>query len=236
VSTGHDGPDGLDPLMAVLTGEPLPKGADAAEYRAAQADVALLRAQLTALGDTLGTPPPRAAPAVSPAAPVRRPRRRLLPVAAVGAAGAVLTLMGWLVVRAGDGSGDAAGSTADRAAVPGAKPDLGGGRFGDPAYVACARLLVEGDVTDVRPVPDTALERVTLRVTRAYRPQRAAATVAVTVEREIAPAPRPGDHVLVGVERGASSADVWITGEPAIALERPALTEALAAARGAACE
>ncbi|MET9867550.1 hypothetical protein ABZZ16_15360 [Streptomyces sp. NPDC006386] len=50
--------DGLDPLMAVLVGDPLPSAArrDAgfmAAHRAAAADVALLREQLGLIGDTL---------------------------------------------------------------------------------------------------------------------------------------------------------------------------------------
>lgn len=48
--------EGMDALMAAITDEPVPEEAhdDAefmAEHRAAVADVALLRAQLTALGD-----------------------------------------------------------------------------------------------------------------------------------------------------------------------------------------
>ncbi|MEV5358713.1 hypothetical protein AB0L15_37690, partial [Streptomyces sp. NPDC052693] len=49
------GADG-DPLMAAITGEPLPQDADAAaraEHRAARADVALLREQLGLVGDAL---------------------------------------------------------------------------------------------------------------------------------------------------------------------------------------
>ncbi|WP_267971389.1 hypothetical protein [Streptomyces glomeratus] len=63
--------DGVDALMAAITGEPLPDAArsDAefmAGHRAALADVALLRKQLGVLGDALAAPSPEAP---SPEAP-----------------------------------------------------------------------------------------------------------------------------------------------------------------------
>ncbi|MFE2262734.1 hypothetical protein [Streptomyces griseosporeus] len=239
MTAGHDDRDGLDPLLAVLMDEPAPPGADAAYLagrRAAEADVALLRRELTALGDALAGPaaaadPPEPAP-FRAVRPVRR--RRLLPAAlGLAAAGAVVTLLGWLVVQTGNGMGGGDDS-ATGAAASDAKPAFGG-RFDNPDYFACAALIAEGDVTDVRRVPGAAGHRVTLRVTRAYKPERTAPTVTVTVEDETAPAPRAGDHVLVGLQRGAPTADLWISGETAIAPERQTLTEQLAAAQGMPC-
>lgn len=244
MTAGHDdrnGQDGLDPLLAVLMDEPPPPGADAAylaERRAAEADVALLRRELTALGDTLAGPPaaedtpePEPVP-VRAVHPVRR--RRVLPaVLGLAAAGAVVTLLGWLVVQTGNGMGGGDDSASGSAASD-AKPAFGG-RFDNPEYFACAALIAEGDVTDVRRVPGVAEHRVTLRVTRAYKPERTAPTVTVTVEDETAPAPRTGDHVLVGLQREALIADLWLSGEPAIAPERAAITKALAASRGMPC-
>ncbi|MFF9620238.1 hypothetical protein [Streptomyces griseosporeus] len=239
---GLDGQDGLDPLLAVLTDEPAPPGADAAylaERRAAEADVALLRRQLTALGDALAGPPvageTASPPEREPARPVRPvPRRRVLPtVLGLAAAGAVVTLLGWLVVQAGNGMGGGDDSSSGAAASD-AKAAVGG-RFGSTEYFACAALIAEGDVTDVRRVPGTDERRVTLRVTRAYEPERSAPTVTVTVEDETAPAPRVGDHVLVGLQREALIADLWLSGEAAIAPERQTLTDQLAAAQGMPC-
>ncbi|GHF68965.1 hypothetical protein [Streptomyces griseosporeus] len=238
---GLDGQDGLDPLLAVLMDEPAPPGADAAYLagrRAAEADVALLRRELTALGDALAGPPAAQDTPEQQPAPVRavRPvrRRRLLPAAlGLAAAGAVVTLLGWLVVQTGNGTGGGDDS-ATGATASDAKPAFGG-RFDNPEYFACAALIAEGDVTDVRRVPGAAGHRVTLRVTRAYKPERTAPTVTVTVEDETAPAPRAGDHVLVGLQREALIADLWISGETAIAPERQTLTDQLTAAQGLPC-
>ncbi|MBN0046343.1 hypothetical protein JS756_19995 [Streptomyces actuosus] len=277
-------------MTTAITGERPPAGADAAflaEHRAAETDVALLRRQLTALGDALadaapsvpsahsaptgtaspveptGVEPPsaeRSRPAPSPSGPapaaprvpVRRPRRRLLAAAlGLAAAAAGVTVAGSLVVPAVNDAAREHGSAADAKA---AAPPVG---LADPAYVACAALVVEGDVTGVTPVAGTAERRVTLRVTRAYAPRRQAGdtgpgqsaapgqgtgpgrdvpTVVVTVGQEVAPAPRTGQHVLVGVRRHAATADVWITGEAAVAPERAPLTEAVNRARDVVCD
>ncbi|MFR9796224.1 hypothetical protein ACL02U_10020 [Streptomyces sp. MS06] len=234
-------PDPLppDPLMAAITGEPLPEEAreDAAllaEHRAAIADVALLREGLTALGDALAAPPRPEPPRARAVA--RRPRRRLLPAAlGTAAAAALVGLVGWLVVQAGSGAhDDAAASAAARSAAQEAAPDTG--RLGDPRYLACLRLLAEGDVTGVRPVPGTGRQRVTLRVTRSYLPGPGGApAVTVLVGPDAVPAPREGGHVLVGVERGAATAGVWVAEPGALAAARAELAGALPAARGLGC-
>lgn len=89
--------DGVDALMAAITDEPLPRGADTdagfmAEHRAAKAEVALLREQLGIIGEALSAPPrPRRNPcppgparpgaAVPPcvSSPTARSRRRSSP-------------------------------------------------------------------------------------------------------------------------------------------------------------
>ncbi|MCH0569980.1 hypothetical protein I3F60_12085 [Streptomyces sp. MUM 136J] len=270
--------------MTALTGARPPVGADAdflAEHRAAEADIALLRRQLTALGDALADPAPSAPsapsggplpvgplpgepssadpalltappPGSSPAAPrvsVRRSRRRLLAAAlGLAAAAAGVAVAGSLVAPAVNGAAGDHGSAAEKEAVAPAG-------LADPGYVACAALVVEGDVTRVTPVAGTAENRVTLRVTRAYAPRsrsvgpeqstgpgqstgpvQDAPTVDVTVGQELAPAPRTGQHVLVGVRRYAATADVWITGEDAIAPRRAPLGEAVNRARDVVCD
>ena len=149
-------PGGHDALMAALTGEPLPPGADADSrdaYRSAAADVALLREQLGILGRVLGEPPPepeaaRPAPVARPR-PRRRPLRLALGTLAVACAGVVVAGLGWLVVQgpgssADDAAADSAASGAEQGG-PAAGGKTGAG-FGTPRYLACARLVAEGTV------------------------------------------------------------------------------------------
>ncbi|MFF3844492.1 hypothetical protein [Streptomyces sp. NPDC002328] len=195
-------------------------------------------------------------------APVRRrsgaPRRRFLPLAvravAVAAAGAMVAGAGWLVVQVGEGlggMGSAKGSdtsAADSSASQGsegagaeeraeASAAAGDSPLGDPGYLACARLVVEGDVTRVVPVPGTGQERVTLRITHSYRPgQLAAAEVDVLLGEDVDPLVAEGDHVLVGQAQGSASPDVWAVGAADIAAERAAIERALPRTDGVGCE
>ncbi|MFE6526804.1 hypothetical protein ACFVON_34340, partial [Streptomyces sp. NPDC057794] len=72
--SGYDSEAGgadRDPLMAALTGEPLPEDAGPgarAEHRAARADVALLREQLGLIGDALADAGEAARPPGAPRA------------------------------------------------------------------------------------------------------------------------------------------------------------------------
>ncbi|MET9500781.1 hypothetical protein ABZY42_03405 [Streptomyces sp. NPDC006622] len=257
----HDGPDVTDPLMAAILGVPPAGDASAdpgsvAGYRAAAADVAVLREQLGVLADAL-TRPPEAESARWPAPVALRPsRRRVFPLAlktvGVAAAGALVVGGGWLLGQVdGDaydiGSSSGADKAADdeRSAASGA-PDS---PLGDPGYLACARLVVEGDVTEVAPVSGTSRERVTLRVTRSYKPQastedgagdgaggKVGDEVEFVRERDLDPLLGEGDHVLVGFARGSEAPDVWAVGEDDIAAERSALDNALPEAGATACE
>ncbi|GAB7108435.1 hypothetical protein JCM4814A_67490 [Streptomyces phaeofaciens JCM 4814] len=246
----HDSYDGMDALMAALTEAPLSDEARAdpgylAAHGAAVADLAVLREQLGLLADTLTEPAPAAAPAERATAvvrPLRRPRR-LVPFAlravGVAAAGALVVGSGWLVLQAGGGASDDSGaaSSADSAGKS-ADQEAAGSAFGDPGYLACAGLVVEGDVTAVEPVPGTADERVTLRVTRSYKPQdtgREGEEVGFVLTEDMDPLVAEGDHVLVALERGSSSPDVWTVGEADIAAERSALLRALPQAADTGC-
>jgi hypothetical protein len=147
--------------------------------------------------------------------------------------------MGWLVVQAGAGARDgaASGVKADKGAES-AQKSLG--PLGSPAYLACTRLLVEGTVTDVVPGPRSGEERVTLDVTRSYRPTDGSGDQATFVKGDV-PAfggPRSlseGDHVLVAVPRRGEAADLWFVGEQDIAPQRRAIAEALPQARATTC-
>ncbi|MGW2819634.1 hypothetical protein ACWC24_01295 [Streptomyces sp. NPDC001443] len=260
MTAGHDGrePDVADEaLLAAITGEPLSERARTdpeflAAHRAATAEVALLRRHLGLVADALTTPAPAAVPAPAtgpapaavpaaerPRAPRRRPLALALRAVAVAAAGALVVGAGWLVVRAGDAvsGASAASDSAAKADNKGAGAEsAAGAALENPQYLACARLVVEGDVTDVAPVAGTARSRVTLHVTRSYKPVKAPAEVGFLLERETGPDARAGEHVLVVVEQHSALADAWITGADAVARERAAVGRALPESRSLTCE
>ncbi|WP_432133042.1 hypothetical protein [Streptomyces sp. bgisy154] len=248
-----------DALMAALSDAGLSEAERAdpgflAEHRAATADLALLRTHLTALADTLtGTPPatddrpaPARAPDPAPVHPLppsrrRRPRSRALQAVGVAAAG-VMVLWGGLLLARGGGAGDTAVSSgAEKArsdAGSGTAEDSAEAAYGplsDPGYLACARAVVEGDVTVVRQRAGTGDRRITLRVTRSYKPARAAASLTVTVPRDLDPLLAEGDHVLLALSPGSAVPDVWAVGESRVAAERSALDRSLPAAEHLDC-
>ncbi|MFJ8491076.1 hypothetical protein ACIRBZ_22390 [Streptomyces sp. NPDC094038] len=243
---GRDGrADDFDALFAVLMDEPLTDGqrADAAfmaEHRAATADVALLRDQIGVIADTLGEPRPQPQPQPQPRV---RPAGRRRPwqhpgVRALGFAGALAAAfasavfgLGWLVSNGADSK--SAGSSADSAAgstAGGAKESLDGARF-----LACARLVVEGTVTGVHEVPHTGRERVTLKVTRAYKPAKPAAEVDVLFEADADSRIRQGALVLVAVRAGQQVPDRYAVGETRIAAERSWIVRDLPESRTLTC-
>lgn len=237
--------DGVDALMAAITDEPLPRGADAdaefmAEHRVATAEVALLREQLGIIGEKLSAAP--APEPVTRARPARR-RRPALRVLAYGTlATAVIagmvTGLAWLGAHNGL-SGDAS-SSADQGSKTGSGPAQdkapeASGALSDPElYVACSRLLVEGTVTEVRPGSDPR-KRITLAVTRSYRPAHGPTDVTVVLDAGARPAPRQGQHVLVGVPKGSATATLWAVGDDAVATDRDAIVEALTAPGTTTC-
>ncbi|AXE85934.1 hypothetical protein [Streptomyces sp. Go-475] len=245
--------DGLDPLMAVLVGDPLPSAArrDAgfmAAHRAAAADVALLREQLGLIGDTLarqaGADPSAVTPLSVRPRPGPRTRPRPLVLALRGlAAAAVATAvvgLGWVVVQSGAGAGNDTASSS--AADSGARAESGAGygaeegKLSEAGYLACARLVVEGTVAEVEAVPGTGRNRVTLDVDRHYKPAEGRDRVVFPMDAGIDPPLRPGDHVLVGIRQGHAEPDLWTTDEQEIARERAWITAALPESRTYPCE
>lgn len=235
------GGTGTDPLMAAITGDPLPPGARAdaaalAEHRSAVSDVALLREQLGVIAQALSEPP-AAGRAPAPVAPARtrapRPRRRplalVLGTLAVACAAAVATGLGGLPFGADGDTGEASGASA---ADAGAKTEAPA--HGAPGLLACARLVAEGTVTAVERVPGTDRYRVTLDVTRSYRPADGDDRAAFTLEG--APARlRAGDEVLVVMPRHGTVPDALFVGEREIAPERAALGAARPPSPGPTC-
>ncbi|MYX47017.1 hypothetical protein GTW59_39185 [Streptomyces sp. SID89] len=105
--------------------------------------------------------------------------------------------------------------------------------FGDPGYLGCARLVVEGEVTRVAPVSGGAEVWVTLRVTHTYKADRPAKEAVVALTGPLGFG--VGDHVLVAVPRRADGTGAWLVGERAIAPQRGRIARALPASRATAC-
>jgi hypothetical protein len=232
----HEG-TGMDALMAAITGEQLPPEArgDAAlrsEYRSAAADVALLREQLGIIAGALEKPVEAARPA-----PARAPKRRrrslslALGAVAVACAATVVSGLVWITVQGGAGMGVGSDSSDEKSASQaGASRDA-------PQDVACARLVVEGTVTALRPQRgDPGRERVTLRVIRSYKPAKGKDEITVLRDEAAAPAVRRGDHVLVVGTRSAVAPDTWSVGDEEVAAERAWITRVLAESAGITCE
>ncbi|GGM92795.1 hypothetical protein [Streptomyces fuscichromogenes] len=248
--------DGLDEeetdaLFAVLMDEPLTDEQRAdpaflAEHRAAATDLALLREQLGIIGDALAGPPP-AAPR-SRQAPRPRPAARRRPwqypgVRALGLAGALAAAfagavfgIGWLAANGGS-SAMSNGASSDKAAgsASGTAGQGGAEQTAGPGYLACARLVVEGTVTGVRQLPGSGEERVTLRVTRAYKPAKTAGEVEFLFEADTDTRIREGARLLVGITRGQQVPDRYAVGEPEIAPERSWIVRDLPESRTLTC-
>ncbi|MGW0838246.1 hypothetical protein [Streptomyces prunicolor] len=253
--------DGVDALLAAITDEPLPEAALAdaafmAEHRAATADVALLRKQLGIIGHALSQPEPEPEPepepvrepepAPKPVSSLRLPPRRhpglralAFGTLATAVVATMITGLAWLVAHNGGMTADSS-SSADQGAKTssGSAPETGSaapGALSDPElYVACSRLLVEGTVTEVKPGSDPR-KRITLAVTRSYRPAHGPADVTVVLAAGAQPAPRQGQHVLVGVPKGSDTATLWTVGDDAVATDSAAIAEALAAPGTTTC-
>ncbi|UFR04460.1 hypothetical protein KBP30_26325 [Streptomyces sp. Go40/10] len=315
---GHGGRgeyDGMDALMAAITGDPLPEEARRdpaflAEHRAAEADVAVLRDQLSRLADALtgaedtgaedageertkqeeagqgeagqgengdgksgdgksggeesggegsggegsgvsGVAVPGPRPAGRPRGrtrpagrdrPPRPPRpgrpggpRRALRIALGSFAGATAFSLalgfGWLVTHGGGGDdmGGASSGAEKQNAGAGVRPP-------DPEReLACSRLVVEGTVARVEPAQDAAGSRVTLTVTRSYKPAHGPAEVAFLLDAGAWPAPRRGQHALVRVPHGDTYASQWTVGDVRVAAERDWITDALPGSRTTLC-
>jgi hypothetical protein len=220
--SGPAGP-GADALLAAIMDEPLPEevrddAAVLAEHRSAVADVALLREQLTALGDALAGDVPAPERAREPGrtrAPARRARRPLrlaLGTLATAVAATVVAGMGWLVTQGGGmGAADsgASGKSAAADAKSGAQES-----YHSPVRVACSRVLVEGTVVSLTPGRDGDV-RVVLGVTRYYRPQESVKdhpTITVTLDGAARQDLEPGVRTLVRLPVRPQEPPEWEVG------------------------
>ncbi|MFI9241819.1 hypothetical protein ACIGXF_04335 [Streptomyces sp. NPDC053086] len=181
---------------------------------------------------------------VRPARPARPPRpgrasgpRRAVRIALGSLAGvAVFSLalgFGRLVTQGGltddDGGASKSADAASGTSATGERP-------ADPEReLACSRLVVEGTVTRVERQEDSARSRVTLTVSRSYRPAHGPAEVGFLLDAGAWPAPRTGQHALVTVARGERYASLWAVGDARVAAERAWITEALPGSRALSC-
>ncbi|SOE27760.1 hypothetical protein [Streptomyces sp. OK228] len=240
--------EGVDALLAAITDEALPEGAGddpefLAEHRSAVADVALLREQLAVIGDALADRAQEAKPV-----PVRAPRKRtrrpegaprnrgrrplalVLGTLVAATVAAMVVGMGWILAHNGADASDSSGAKAADSGTAG-----GGASLSAPGYLACARLVAEGTVAHVEPLPGTTENRITLHVDRYYKPEKGRAEVVLVLDEEVAPRPREGERVLVAVQGDPATPTGWTTGDKAIADERAWIVKALPASRTLTC-
>ncbi|MFD8652600.1 hypothetical protein FNV62_20050 [Streptomyces sp. RLB3-17] len=240
--------EGVDALLAAITDEALPEGAGddpefLAEHRSAVADVALLREQLAVIGDALADRAQEAKPV-----PVRAPRKRtrrpegaprnrgrrplalVLGTLVAATVAAMVVGIGWILAHNGAGASDSSGAKAADSGTAG-----GGASLSAPGYLACARLVAEGTVAHVEPLPGTTENRITLHVDRYYKPEKGRAEVVLVLDEEVAPRPREGERVLVAVQGDPATPTGWTTGDKAIADERAWIVKALPASRTLTC-
>lgn len=226
-----------DALMAAITGEE--PGAEAradtaflAEYRAAEADIALLREQLGILGDTFTAPPPAPKPVpLRPSRARRRARAVAFATLAAAAVAGVATGLGWLV-----GHNSVSNLTSGASDDSGASKAEAGVRFGGPQYLACATTVAEGAVSAVKELPATGELQVTVDVSHYFKKTRDLDRVTYVIGAYDLPEPlTKGTRVLFGVSEGSPSPDQWVVGEQAIARERAWITASLPQARGLSC-
>ncbi|MEU6676054.1 hypothetical protein [Streptomyces sp. NPDC046925] len=231
--------DDYDALMLALMDEPLPEDAGrdpelAAEHAEAVADVALLREQIGVVGRALAAPATAAVPVTPPDPRVGlRPagvrRRRVTAAFGLAAATAAASLVGglaWLAMESGGGITSGGDSDAAKGSAPDAsdqRADGGGSNGADQrsgSYAACARLIVEGTVKRVEPIPGGVSERIVLDVTRYYKPDQGAKRITFVMDVDVDPRLGPGDRTLIGIPEGEASPDIWSKGEKDLAKER----------------
>ncbi|MFB7750671.1 hypothetical protein ACFC18_13975 [Streptomyces sp. NPDC056121] len=217
-------------------------------------DALAARAQPQPAPELVPAPGPASAPGagpvpesgrVKPLAPVSvfRMRRRPRPfvvafktLAAVCAAG-MLGGLAWLAV---DGGAGVSGSASDKSASDakaGAKGE-GGGEGGDvtpEGFVACSRLIVEGTVVRVEPVPGAERDTITLTATRYYKPAEGPEKVTFRMDHDVDPRLKPGDRTLISIPKGEEYPDNWATKAEDRASLRDMVVNALPGSRALKC-
>ncbi|QIB45798.1 hypothetical protein [Streptomyces aureoverticillatus] len=192
-------------------------------------------------------PPSRHASAGLPAAvPYRRPaaarRRAVLVLAAVLGVG-MLGGVVWLGVESGSDTGGDADSAKGAPSLTDDQESAENGKEpGDTAHdsrspeatVACMRLVVEGTVRSVEPQPGGTRDRITLDVSRRYKPAKGPERITFPMNADVDPRLRTGDRVLLGFDKGEATPDLWSTGKQ-LARDREWIEKALPGSRGLKC-
>ncbi|MFE7839313.1 hypothetical protein ACFU53_25655 [Streptomyces sp. NPDC057474] len=205
-------------------------------------------------GDAAGaeTDPGRVSgPAQAPVASVRpllpRPTRarRALKITfgtlAAAAAASVVFGVGWVVVQAGGGvnvTSSDSGAASDKS-VDQEDSGVGGdssASLSREGYVACARLIVEGTVTEIEPVSGSQQDRITVEVARWIKPEKGADRIVFPMDHDVDPRLKKGDHVLIGIPKDSAQPDTWTTKEADIARDRAWIEAALPDSERLSCE
>ncbi|GAQ63226.1 hypothetical protein [Streptomyces scabiei] len=159
---------------------------------------------------------------------------------AAAAAASVVLVVGWGLTQT-DGVGstaksDSAADGAARSAAPDSGDRGGSGSLSAEGYVACSRVIVEGTVTEVQPVPGAAQDRITVEVRRWIKPGKGGEQIVFPMDQDVDPRLREGDHVLVGIPRRDAHPDVWTTDEAEIARDGAWMEKALPGSEKLSCE
>ncbi|OKH91064.1 hypothetical protein [Streptomyces uncialis] len=193
------------------------------------------------------TPAPAASRAPRPASrrpPGRRDGRRIARRFAVGVSAltcvaALAAGVSWLNATGGLGasseSAKAAGEPATRPLPSDADRKGDNASLGPEGYVACSRLIFEGTVTRVEPVPGAPRDRITLDVERHYKPDKGPGRITVTMDHDVDPRLTPGQRTLISVPKGEDHPDNWATGEDMAEL-RELVVGALPGAKAIECD
>ncbi|MGV9880874.1 hypothetical protein [Streptomyces sp. NPDC003006] len=155
-------------------------------------------------------------------------------------AAAMVGGLAWLVVDAGPDEGRDAGAGSAKEAAPDGESgqDGDGGADADltpEGFVACSRIIVEGTVTAVDAAPGAARDRVTLDVTRYYKPKSGDGTLSFPMDHDVDPRLKTGDRVLITIPRGEAHPDNWAMGKDRDSLRRMVL-KALPGSRKIQCD
>lgn len=102
-------------------------------------------------------------------------------------------------------------------------------------FVACSRLIFEGTVIRVEPVPGAPRDRITLDVERHYKPGAGPDRITLTMDHDIDPRLTPGQRTLISVPKGEDHPDNWATGED-LAQLRELVVKALPASKTTGCD
>lgn len=209
-------------------------------------------------GDTAGAetdPGPVSGPASAPTAsvtplPSRPPRaRRALRITggtlAAAAAASVVLVIGWGVLQTGGGASTSKSSGAgvsEQSSGDSGKLDYGdrgdssSSSLSREGYVACARTIVEGTVTEVEPVPGAEQDRITVEVDHWIKPDKGEDRIVFPMSQDVDPRLKKGDHVLLGIPRDSAQPDIWTTKEAEIARERAWIEAALPDSKRLKCD